>query len=70
MANAKKCDRCGKFYVENTRFPVDQHGDYYIGGVMTMTTSGFHYKNYDLCDDCLKDFNEFIRERAFIRKEK
>ena len=69
MANAKKCDRCGKFYVENASFPVDQHGDHYIGGVMTMTTSGFHHKNYDLCDDCLKDFNEFIRERAFIRKE-
>ena len=69
MANAKKCDRCGRFYVFNTEFPADQHGDCYIGGIMTMTTGGYHFRNYDLCDDCLKDFNEFIRENAFVRNE-
>lgn len=68
MANAKKCDRCGKFYLFNKEFLVDHHGDCYIGGITTMTTGGFHHQNYDLCDDCLKDFNEFIRDSVCIRK--
>lgn len=69
MANAKKCDRCGKFYVFNTKFPADQHGDIYIESVMTMTTGGYHYKNYDLCDDCIEDFKKFINGRKLAEEE-
>ena len=69
MAKAKKCDRCGKYYDGNTRFPVDQHGDIYIESVMTMTTGGYHYKNYDLCDDCIKDFKKFITGRKLAEEE-
>ena len=76
MANAKKCDRCGKFYDGNTRFPADQYGllsltngDIYIESVMTMTTGGYHYKNYDLCDDCIEDFKKFINGRKLVEEE-
>lgn len=41
----------------------------YIESVMTMTTGGYRYKNYDLCDDCIEDFKKFINGRKLAEEE-
>lgn len=62
MANAKKCDRCGKYYDNN---------ETYINGWRTTgletisNSSGGFGGRYDLCDDCLKEFIE-----VFMKGEK
>ena len=70
MANAKKCDRCGKYYDENTRFKshncrYSQH----VSSVTEMTAGGYHYKNYDLCDDCIADFRAFVSGRKLSEEK-
>ena len=50
MADAKKCDRCGKYYDEN------YHDRYVFGNTIThikLSTdfSDHNYKKLDLCDD-------------------
>lgn len=57
MANAKKCDGCGKLY-ENNQYDYDriQHfhivKEYHNGECIT----------YDLCDDCYHELLKFLHE--------
>lgn len=58
MANAKKCDRCGKFYIQNdNKFEID-------GEVPTNLNifgrSGWNIKEYDLCDKCWEELMDFL----------
>lgn len=62
MAKAYKCDRCGKFYTENTA--SEQTIDFKfktgpknlpIDGVL-LTKFGYPQFSLDLCKDCLNDF--------------
>ena len=70
MANAKKCDRCGKYYDENTRFKSNNcRYAQRVSSVTEITVGGYHYKNYDLCDDCIADFRAFISGRKLAEKE-
>lgn len=70
MANAKKCDRCGKYYDENVRFKVNSNGyRQNLSSVTEMATGGYHWKNYDLCDDCISDFKSFIGGRKLAEEE-
>ena len=58
MANAKKCDRCGEFYISGEiMFRIDDEfpAELYITG-----RSGLNIKNYDLCDKCWKEFMDFL----------
>ena len=59
MASAKKCDRCGKFYIVNT-LPG-------IAKLVLYEYRTFQYNEVDLCPDCsqeLKDwFERPIKER-------
>lgn len=56
---AKKCDRCGKFYTENENKyirccnSVDR---------VSVCASGNVYDTYDLCDDCVNQLMEFLNE--------
>jgi hypothetical protein len=61
MAAAKKCDRCGAFYENNTLFPRTA-GAYetVVDGVCYTTKSGFHTNRKDLCDDCLRKLHWFL----------
>ena len=70
MANAKKCDRCGKYYDENTRFKSSKccYGQC-VSSVTEITVGGYHYKNYDLCDDCIADFRAFISGSKIVKEE-
>ena len=52
MAEAFKCDRCGRYYVSESRK---------IKEVTYESWSGSTYKNYDLCEECMADFYEFIK---------
>lgn len=55
MSEAKKCDRCGKFYEENELMEskCSVLGST-IGGINTATKDGRKDEHFDLCDDCVK----------------
>ena len=66
--DAKKCDRCGRFY--------EEYGDYSVGGrnfkvekssmILTGTkilTGKFLFeKHYDLCPLCMDELNKFLND--------
>lgn len=54
MAEAKKCDRCGKYYEYTTKYTRLVHKEY-VRGV------GYRLKcSYDLCDECRDDLYKFM----------
>ena len=59
MANAKKCDRCGKYYMDGEKTAHDADG-YYIGGITTLSIKGNSITKYDLCDNCIKKLMIFL----------
>lgn len=62
MAEAMKCDRCGKFYEDNTKVETEgriKGGT--IGGVATTTKRGEWDRDYDLCDECVEAFKRFMK---------
>lgn len=57
MASAKKCDRCGKYYVINkTKRSIHECTVIGIRIVNNITNS----KMYDLCDDCIDALFDFM----------
>lgn len=58
-----KCDRCGKVYNENRRWSGPRLSDREVTGVMTKTADGLNERKYDLCDNCIGEFFEFIKRR-------
>lgn len=61
MANAKKCDRCGKFYTgEEKNFMLD--GIYISGVSFDSACSDYSFRHHDLCDECLQKLIEFLEE--------
>lgn len=59
MANAKKCDRCGKFYEKN--FETGFEGSRIAAGVeFTNSCNAFTFDRRDLCDDCIVQFKRFM----------
>ena len=68
MADAKKCDRCGKFYDENTITKIINGFKYKIGGITVMSTGGSDIFYADLCDDCVKDLNKFLNGELLTKK--
>lgn len=60
--NAKKCDRCGAYYDENKMYKETNliPGSVLIG--MSLLCRDSRYGNeYDLCDSCLTDLKEFLK---------
>ena len=58
MADAKKCDRCGGFYEEKDRsFKVN---GCLASRVRILGTNGSFIGDYDLCDQCARDFFHFL----------
>ena len=57
-------------YDENTRFKSRNccYGQC-VSSVTEMTVGGYHYKNYDLCDDCVADFRAFISGRKLAEEK-
>lgn len=56
----RKCDRCGELY-ENYL------GDGGPRGIATIVWENFTdygiYDTYDLCDECVKDFKTFMKDK-------
>lgn len=58
MADAKKCDRCGKYYAESEqKYTVDS---FRVGCIKLVSVSGVCIDKYDLCDDCIKKLMIFL----------
>ena len=58
MADAKKCDRCGKYYMDGEkRYTVDS---FHVGYIKLMSVNGNHIDTYDLCDDCVKKLMRYM----------
>lgn len=60
MANALKCDRCGKLYEEYRGIRVDNRGSYFCG-MSLFTYDGWMRKVFDLCPKCMTKQVEFIK---------
>lgn len=62
MAEAYKCDRCGEFYDKNKKVKSKGRvpGENVTGIV---TTRGVKNKRFDLCDDCITAFKDFMKGR-------
>lgn len=58
MANAKKCDRCNKFYNRSTRPKMIIDGDSYS---LYMAVAG-EGREIDFCEDCIKKLEKFLNK--------
>lgn len=56
MADAKKCDRCGVFYEDNSNHKSWTRN---IVGIF-LSYQDTHLDRYDLCDDCVEKLKEFL----------
>ena len=62
MANAKKCDRCGKYYDKNKQHPFTGSAMVsVIDGVAFTRQDGGITNCYDLCDDCITLLKEWLK---------
>lgn len=67
MAKAVKCDRCGRFF-EYYNVKVSAGEATTIGfnaivqGSYTVHDGYFYKKTYDLCTDCCREFDEWLKE--------
>lgn len=58
MADALKCDRCGKLYEHYEGIRLQDKGTLY--NVMSIS-GGCWSRNYDLCPECMTKLAEFIK---------
>ena len=70
MADAKKCDRCGKYYdrsLKDKSFKVN--GETVYKAALINFSDG-HIGEYDLCDQCARDlFHWLCNEEEVEHKE-
>ena len=57
--NAKKCDRCKKFYERNT---VKYKGQFIDGICLTNRRQSVSFSHKDLCDACLESLDEWLMD--------
>lgn len=50
MANAKRCDKCGNFYIVNSIYQ----------NLCVQKRRGLSWNELDLCDNCFKELREFL----------
>lgn len=64
MADARKCDACGKYYDVNQRYETSGRvrGGILKGIVTIDSDSGCTDKYFDLCDDCMGHILGFVHE--------
>ncbi len=70
MAEAYKCDRCGKFYDKNKKVTTKGR---ISGGIITgivTTSKGDKDEWFDLCDDCIIAFKEFMNGKEVHNVER
>lgn len=58
MANAKRCDRCGKFYMnDDSKITI---GGLYVDYISLISTGGSVIDRHDLCNDCVEHLLEWL----------
>lgn len=57
--NAKKCDRCGKYFNEDEKY-YEIHVKPCIDRTTVMLGN-----YYDFCDECSKKFDKFVKEQRY-----
>lgn len=66
MAIAHKCDRCGKFYENNSKkalsimSPIFAIAPVYLSGIKLLGDDGEEHECFDFCDDCVNEFDIFM----------
>lgn len=60
MANALKCDRCGKLYENYKGIRIGDRGAYYCC-MSIITSDGWVRRGYDLCPECMTKLVEFLK---------
>lgn len=61
MANAKRCDRCNRFYNSNDDFKPHYK-------MVSISPKPSNYKrNVDLCQDCLKELENWFEYKLCTR---
>lgn len=60
---ARKCDRCGKFFLPYMLDYNSRASEFYqiIEKVESIDCGGREINKYDLCKDCCKSFKEWLR---------
>ena len=57
MANAKKCDRCGKYYDKNNAKSMN---GIFVTSISIKTNPPLYKRVFDLCDECIVDLYKFL----------
>lgn len=61
MADAKRCDRCGKFYSEKDKeFKINKNGVHIPSWIKMIDTDDRLICSYDLCEQCMKDLYHWL----------
>lgn len=61
------CDKCKKIIYPTKPYNLlfkDGHNDTYISITKPIEKYGPHTSNYDLCDDCLKELEKWLKGEA------
>lgn len=62
MANAKRGDRCGKFYMnDDSRF---KSRGIYVDYISLISKNGSVIDKYDLCNDCLEHLVKWLHNET------
>ena len=65
MADAKRCDRCGQFYI----YSSETHGCKFYSAVENrerlITSIGNNYTDFDICPECWAKFREFMENKPW-----
>lgn len=67
MADAKRCDRCGTYYVEKEKkYKV---GRDILASIKFVSSQNTWIKYFDLCDECAKKLVQFMKQEKEEEKE-
>ena len=59
MSNAKRCDRCGKFYVVGEKSFRIRNSK--VGALKVLDVNGYYIIEMDLCDECVEKLDRFLK---------
>lgn len=66
MADAKRCDVCGKFYVnEKKKFRIN---GYNAGVIAILSVNENNLKKYDVCDECAEKVFNFLENKCRVEE--
>lgn len=62
LSRVIQCDRCGKTYEKNERYQTrgSVEGNV-LSGITTITGIGLRDESYDLCDECIGELIDWLR---------